>query len=576
MRSATLRLLALVAVVLLIGGAAPVQGQGAFAHGAVVALQGTPHLWVADAQGVLHWGGDTRALAGKHVNWNDRRDVSLAELQTFPIGDPWLSAGLLKDGDPIYQVKWETEWPLPKLLHIQRIEDVEIFGIWTANYGNYVIDKAAWEQRYGIEASTLERHPLASAVPPGVTLTLNRVPSAPPPPPAPAPAPAPVSDQAEVYTFGGTAWGGAYSRRTEGAEITITEQGLHQRVLSENTWHMDSLAITTRDFVFRATGRQLGGVAPAQVLISLGGPLTTLPGSKGGESLNFIVDLNRDFALLQRHDNILHNIATVGGTHLPTDLIQPGQPFTLEVLVQDQHITGSINGVKVLSAYDPLFTHTQIGLGTFPPLFQDTFAPFTIRWESAELRYLTDLRQFAVDGKILQGWRKALAGQEHAGPLLYALKLLWAHNVDGWRQRVGKPLAERGVQIRWGNLPDGVGGRYEPAQKRITISESYIAERISVLTALMAHEVIHAVQPRTSLDPADCFEEELIAFTWQAMVWKELRPSLKWFRSPKELRDGEQDSEAVYDAWQAGELSQVVLSLPGYQLQCLGRVLQRY
>ena len=423
---------------------------------------------------MLHWGGDTRALAGKHVNWNDRRDVSLAELQTFPIGDPWLSAGLLKDGDPIYQVKWETEWLLPKLLHIQRIEDVEIFGIWTANYGNYVIDKAAWEQRYGIEASTLERHPLASAVPPGITLTLNRVTSGAasvPAPPAP-PAPQPASDQAEVYTFGGTAWGGAYSRRTEGAEITITEQGLHQRVLSENTWHMDSLAITTRDFVFRATGRQLGGVAPAQVLISLGGPLTTLPGSKGGESLNFLVDVNESLAVLQRHDNALYNIATVSVTRLPADLIQPGQPFTLEVLVQDQHITGSINGVKVLSAYDPLYTHTQIGLGTFPPLWQDTFTPFTIRWESAELRYLTDLRQFAVDAEILQGWLKALAGQEHAGPLLYALKLLWAHNVDGWRQRVGRPLAERGVQIRWGNLPDGVGGSLRAS------TEAYHHQRI--------------------------------------------------------------------------------------------------
>ena len=190
MRSATLRFLALVVGVLLIGGAAPVQGQGAFGHGTVVALQGTPHLWIADDRGVLHWGGDTRALSGKHVNWNDRRDVSLAELQTYPIGDPWLSAGLLKDGDPIYQVKWETDWPQPQLLHIQSIKDVELFGINGSNYGNYVIDRAAWEQRYGIEASTLERHPLASAVPPGVTLTLNRVPGG---GPAPALAPTVVS-----------------------------------------------------------------------------------------------------------------------------------------------------------------------------------------------------------------------------------------------------------------------------------------------------------------------------------------------------------------------------------------------
>ena len=62
MKSGMLRLLVLVVAVWLIGGAAPVQGQGSFAHGAVVALQGTPHLWFADEHGVLHWGGDTRAL----------------------------------------------------------------------------------------------------------------------------------------------------------------------------------------------------------------------------------------------------------------------------------------------------------------------------------------------------------------------------------------------------------------------------------------------------------------------------------------------------------------------------------
>ena len=142
--------------------------------GAVVGLAGTPHLWIADTQGVLHWGGDTRALAGKHVNWSDRRDVSLAELQILPIGDPWLSAGLLKDGDPIYLVKWESHWPQPKLLHIQSIKDVEVFGIDATNYGNFVLDKVVWEQRYGLAAAGLERGALASAVPPGVVLTLNR------------------------------------------------------------------------------------------------------------------------------------------------------------------------------------------------------------------------------------------------------------------------------------------------------------------------------------------------------------------------------------------------------------------
>ena len=165
MRNVMLRLLALVAVVLLIGGAAPVQGQGAFAHGAVVALQGTPHLWFADEHGVLHWGGDTRALAGKHILWSNRVEVSLDQLRTLPVGDPWLSAGLLKDGDPIYLVKWETDWPQPQLLHIQSIGDVELFGINGSNYGNFVIEKNEWERRFGISAAGLLRSALASATP---------------------------------------------------------------------------------------------------------------------------------------------------------------------------------------------------------------------------------------------------------------------------------------------------------------------------------------------------------------------------------------------------------------------------
>ena len=131
----------------------------------IVALSGTPHLWIAGTYGQLHWGGDTRALQGKHIDWSNRRLVILSQLLLYPIGDPWLSAGLLKIGDPIYLVKWEVDWPQPKLLHIKSIKDVELFGINGGNYGSFVLDKAAREQRYGIDASSLPKGELASAVP---------------------------------------------------------------------------------------------------------------------------------------------------------------------------------------------------------------------------------------------------------------------------------------------------------------------------------------------------------------------------------------------------------------------------
>lgn len=184
------RMMATLALALVLALAAlPVaQAQQPFAHGAVVALQGTPHLWIADAQGVLHWGGDTRALAGKYINWGDRTTVSLERLRTLPMGDPWLSAGLLKEGDPIYLVKWETEWPLPRLLHIQSIADVELFGINGDNYGNFVLDVATWEARYGISVAGLERGVLPAAVP-----------SAPPPAPQQSECPR-VTDLGTVST----------------------------------------------------------------------------------------------------------------------------------------------------------------------------------------------------------------------------------------------------------------------------------------------------------------------------------------------------------------------------------------
>lgn len=140
-------------------------------YGTVLALQGTPHLWIADEQGVVHWGGDTRALAGRHINWADRREVTLDQLRSFRRGDPWLSAGLLKIGDPIYLVKWETGEVRPTLLHIQSIGDVELFGIDSSNYGTFILDRSTWEQRFGINVDSLTKGTLPSAVLPTATPT---------------------------------------------------------------------------------------------------------------------------------------------------------------------------------------------------------------------------------------------------------------------------------------------------------------------------------------------------------------------------------------------------------------------
>lgn len=151
------------------GAALSAPSEQALTLGAVIALRGTPHIWILGSDGVLHWGGDTRALAGKTIDWNNRREVSLDELKAAQRGDPWLSSGLVKSGDPIYLSKWESSDTRPTLLHIQSIADVELFGINGSNYGRFVIDQGAWETQYRFSISTLTKGTLAAAGAPGST-----------------------------------------------------------------------------------------------------------------------------------------------------------------------------------------------------------------------------------------------------------------------------------------------------------------------------------------------------------------------------------------------------------------------
>src|SRR3954449_2792246 len=157
--------LSILAVVLISGiQAAPASAaQCSLTPGAVVQLVGTPHLFIADGQRVLHWGGDTRALAGQIIDWSNICSVDLNELRAMQRGDPWLSSGLPKIGEPIYLSKWEDSDAAPTLLHIQSIADVELFGINERNYGNFVLDRPVWEQRYGFRVGDLQVGPLASA-----------------------------------------------------------------------------------------------------------------------------------------------------------------------------------------------------------------------------------------------------------------------------------------------------------------------------------------------------------------------------------------------------------------------------
>ena len=115
-----------------------------------------------------------------------------------------------------------------------------------------------------------------------------------------------------------------------------------------------------------------------------------------------------------------------------------------------------------------------------------------------------------------------------------------------------------------GHPPEKVGGRYESLPNRITISESYQSEPLSVLAAVLAHEVYHAVNGRASSDAADCLEEEMVAFAWGAAAWGPFRSSLGWLGNDDSLTAGERSQEASYQAWSDRELRDTVLTSEGY------------
>src|SRR5829696_6854412 len=87
--------------------------------GQVLALEGTEHLWVVDAQGVAHLAADPQTLSGRTVDWSRREDVSLTELQSVSRGTPWLSAALVRIGDAIYVPQFGAPGQAPTLLHVK-------------------------------------------------------------------------------------------------------------------------------------------------------------------------------------------------------------------------------------------------------------------------------------------------------------------------------------------------------------------------------------------------------------------------------------------------------------------------
>jgi hypothetical protein len=122
-------------------------------HGQIVLLSGTPHYWVADERGVLHWPADTRALAGRYVRWDGVREVTQAELLRLPRGEPWLSgpgAFVWGQDRTLYAIRWDTgmRWPVP--LRLPPLEQLSLFGLTAAVVDAATQDEDSWERLNGL------------------------------------------------------------------------------------------------------------------------------------------------------------------------------------------------------------------------------------------------------------------------------------------------------------------------------------------------------------------------------------------------------------------------------------------
>jgi hypothetical protein len=142
----------------LVGGAAAAfadVGPRAPVSGELLSLAQTPHLWAVDAAGTAHLASDPSALAEHAAAGAPRLAVSLDELRQLPRGEPWLSMALVKIGDFVYLPQAQAPGTAPVLRLIKSVDDLSLMGIDAANYGRLVLDRAAWEARYGLNVDGL-------------------------------------------------------------------------------------------------------------------------------------------------------------------------------------------------------------------------------------------------------------------------------------------------------------------------------------------------------------------------------------------------------------------------------------
>lgn len=162
----------------------------------------------------------------------------------------------------------------------------------------------------------------------------------------------------------------------------------------------------------------------------------------------------------------------------------------------------------------------------------------------------------------LASWESTVADDD----LVYGLALVYTA-IPEFRA-VAREAAARGTTVTWGELPSTTGGQYTASDRAIVINHDLRAEPLSVLAAVLGHEVAHAADDRSGHDGADCFDAETHAFKWGAALFDALVNSLPLWETGW-VRSFRQD---VIN-WTEGQMQERVVLSSHYQEQCLGRTL---
>ena len=73
--------------------------------------------------------------------------------------------------------------------------------------------------------------------------------------------------------------------------------------------------------------------------------------------------------------------------------------------------------------------------------------------------------------------------------------------------------------VVWGEMEPRFFGLYYLATNMIAINSNLRNERLEALAAVVAHEVIHAVNKDQIRSEAECVENEEVAMTFQSLAW---------------------------------------------------------